>query len=631
MKESITRRLPVGAEVVPGRGVHFRLWAPVRKAVEVVFDGGSGVPLTPEPGGYFSAIVPDAVDGTRYHFRLDGGERLLPDPASRFQPEGPHGPSQVVDPSRFAWTDHDWKGVPDTGNVFYELHVGTFTKEGTWAAAAERLPELADLGITAVEMMPVADFPGHFGWGYDGVCLFAPTRLYGTPDDLRRFVDRAHALGLGVILDVVYNHFGPDANYIREFAPQFLSTVHKTEWGEPFNFDGPGGGPVREFFVANAGYWVSEFHVDGLRLDATQAIFDDSPEYVVTAIARRVREAAGGRQTFVMAENEPQDANLVRPVEKGGSGLNAIWNDDLHHSARVALTGKNEGYFTDYLGTPQELVSAAKWGFLYQGQQYRWHRRRRGRPAFDIPRHRFVTFIENHDQIANNGRGLRVNRLTSPAKLRAMTAYLLLGPGTPMLFQGQEYASPKPFLYFADHNPELAKLVHEGRRNELKRFRSQSAPDVLELVADPADAATFEKCKLDPADRAARGEWLSLHRDLFALRKSDPAFRPGVTLDGAVIGDDAFVLRFFVPDDHDRLLVVNLGRDLHLDPAPEPLLAPPEHGLVWEAVWSSENPRYGGNGTAPLDAEDSWRVPGEAAVLLAPAPYTPKPSDPPRT
>jgi maltooligosyltrehalose trehalohydrolase len=377
----IRRRLPVGAEVVPGRGVHFRVWAPIRKAVEVVLGDGRTFPLAAEPGGYFSGLVEGIGDGARYRLRLDGGDFLYPDPAARFSPEGPHGPSQVIDPTRFRWTDHDWKGVPETGQVLYEMHVGTFTPEGTWAAAAERLPELADLGITAIEMMPVAEFPGKFGWGYDGVQVFAPTRLYGTPDDLRAFVDRAHALGLGVILDVVYNHFGPDGNYIRAFAPQFLSERHKTEWGEPFNFDGPDAGPVREFFVSNAGYWIDEFHLDGLRLDATQAIFDDSPEYVVTAIARRVREAARGRSTFVMAENEPQDANLVRPAEAGGSGLNAIWNDDLHHAARVALTGKNEGYFTDYLGTPQELISAAKWGFLYQGQQYRWHRRRRGKPS----------------------------------------------------------------------------------------------------------------------------------------------------------------------------------------------------------------------------------------------------------
>src|SRR5207248_5470376 len=273
-------------------------------------------PLAAESGGYFSGLIDGVGEGARYRLRLDG-ERVVPDLASRFQPEGPHGPSQVVDPSTFHWTDDRWKGVPDAGNVLYEMHVGTFTPEGTWDAAARRLPELVELGITAVEVMPVAEFPGRFGWGYDGVQLFAPTRLYGTPDDMRRFVDRAHELGLGVILDVVYNHFGPDGNYVREFAPQFLSERHKTEWGEPFNFDGPDSGPVREFFVANAGYWISEFHLDGLRLDATQAIYDDSPEYVVTAIARRVREAAGGRSTFVMAENEPQDADLVRPVEEG--------------------------------------------------------------------------------------------------------------------------------------------------------------------------------------------------------------------------------------------------------------------------------------------------------------------------
>ena len=616
-----SRRLPAGAEVVPGRGAHFRVWAPIRKRVEVAVEGGPTVPLAAEAGGYFSGLVEGIAAGARYKYKLDGGDSF-PDLASRFQPEGPHGPSQVIDPTAFRWTDQRWPGLVDTGNVFYELHVGTFTPEGTFAAAAAKLPELADLGITAVEVMPVAEFPGRFGWGYDGVQLFAPTRLYGTPDDFRAFVNTAHGLGLGVLLDVVYNHFGPDGNYVDAYAPQFHSKSHKTDWGEPFNFDGENSGPVREFFVSNAGYWVDEFHLDGLRLDAVQAIFDDSPESVVTAIARRAREAAGHRSVFVMAENEPQDSRLVRPVAKGGSGLDALWNDDLHHACRVALTGKNEGYFTDYLGSPQELVSAAKYGFLYQGQQYRWHRKRRGRPALDVPRHRFVTFIENHDQVANSGRGLRVHQLTSPSKWRAVTAYLLLGPGTPMLFQGQEYASSKPFLYFADHSDGLARLVHEGRRNELRRFRSQSAPEVLDLVANPADVETFHRCKLDPAERAGgrHAEALALHTDLIALRKSDPAFKAGVPLDGAVVGPAAFVLRYFVPGDHDRLLVVNLGRDLRLEPAPEPLLAPPAVGGSWAVKWSSEDPRYGGHGTAPLDTDEAWLIPGEAAVLLVPSP-----------
>jgi maltooligosyltrehalose trehalohydrolase len=608
------RRYPVGAEVTPA-GTHFRVWAPIRSKVEVVVEGGPMIALRAEGGGYFAGLAPSIGDGARYRFRLDGGP-VLADPASRFQPEGPHGPSQVVDPHRFDWTDARWPGVPQRGQVLYEMHIGTFTREGTWAAAAARLPELAALGVTAVEVMPVADFPGKFGWGYDGTCLYAPTRLYGTPDDFRRFVDAAHAAGVGVILDVVYNHFGPDGNYIREYAPQFLSTIHTTEWGEPFNFDGPDAGPVREFFVANAGYWIDEYHVDGLRLDATQAIYDDSKDHIVAAIGREVRKAARGRATFVMAENEPQDANIVRPPGAGGYGLDAVWNDDLHHAARVALTGKNEGYFMDYLGTAQEFVSAAKWGFLYQGQQYRFHNRRRGRPALDVPRHQFVAFLENHDQVANSGRGLRVHQVTSPARFRAMTAYLLLIPATPMLFQGQEYASTRPFLYFADHNAELAALVHNGRRDAMRLFRSQSGPEGMALVPDPADPATFERCKLDRAERDARPEWVALHADLLALRRTDPAFASS-NLDGAVLGPSAFVLRFFAGDAGDRLLVVNLGRDLHLDPAPEPLLAPPAVGTRWHVAWSSEHPKYGGLGTAPLDTDDNWRIPGEAAVVLA--------------
>ncbi|MDY3562363.1 malto-oligosyltrehalose trehalohydrolase [Gemmata sp. JC673] len=620
MASDYVRRFPVGAELTTD-GTHFRVWAPIRSRVEVVPEAGPPIELAREPDGYFSGFAAGIGDGARYRLQLDGGSSLFPDPASRFQPSGPHGPSQVVDHTRFEWTDAGWPGITDEGQVLYELHIGTFTPEGTFAAAAARLPQLAELGVTAVEVMPVADFPGHFGWGYDGTCLFAPTRLYGAPDDFRRFVAAAHALGLGVILDVVYNHFGPDGNYIREFAPQFLSTIHKTEWGEPFNFDGPDSGPVREFFIANAAYWVEEFHIDGLRLDATQAIYDDSPTHVLTEIARRARAAAGRRTIYVMGENEPQDANLVRPPENGGCGLDAIWNDDLHHAARVALSGKNEGYFMDYSGTPQELVSAAKYGFLYQGQQYRWHNRRRGRPAFDIPRHRFVAFLENHDQVANSGRGHRVNQLTSPARFRALTAYLLLIPATPMLFQGQEYASTRPFLYFADHHPELAALVFNGRREAMRRFRSQAGPDGMSLIPDPADPKTFERSKLDPAERDSRPEWLALHTDLLKLRKTDPAFRSAV-VDGAVLSASAFVLRFFVPAGGDRLLVVNLGRDLHLDPAPEPLLAPPDVDAHWHPIWSSEAPKYGGQGTAPLDTDDNWQIPGEAAVVLAARPLT---------
>ncbi len=312
-----------------------------------------------------------------------------------------------------------------------------------------------------------------------------------------------------MILDVVYNHFGPDGNYIREFAPQFLSTIHKTEWGDPFNFDGPDSGPVREFFIANAAYWIDEYHIDGLRLDATQAIFDDSPNHIVAELTDRARAAAKERSDLRHGRERVAGRQLRSGRgRRAGAGWTRVWNDDLHHAARVALTGKNEGYFTDYSGNPQEFVSAAKWGFLYQGQQYRWHNRRRGRPAFDIAAHRFVAFLENHDQIANSGRGYRVNQMTSPSRFRAMTAYLLLIPATPMLFQGQEYASTSPFLYFADHSPDLSALVFKGRREAMQRFRSQSSPEGMALVPDPSDPQTFERSKLDYAERASRPEWL---------------------------------------------------------------------------------------------------------------------------
>ena len=412
------RRYPIGAEAIPN-GTHFRVWAPIRQRVAVVIEGGPEVELTAEPDGYFSGLIEGVFEPARYRYRLDDSPALYPDPASRFQPDGPHGPSQIVDTSAFVWTDVGWHGVPAEGQVLYEMHVGTFTPEGTWSAAVARLPELAELGITAIEVMPIGDFPGRFGWGYDGTCLFAPTRLYGTPEDFRRFVSAAHSAGLGVILDVVYTHFGPDGNFMRQFAPQFFSPRHTTPWGEAFNFDGADAGPVRDFFIANAAYWIDEFHVDGLRFDATHAIFDESSEHILSAIASRVREAARGRATFLMGENETQDTSLVRERERGGNGLEGVWNDDLHHAARVALTGKCEGYFVDYRGTPQEFISAAKWGFLYQGQYDRWHKKRRGRPAFDISRSRFVAFLENHNQIANTGRGLRLHQITNPARLRA--------------------------------------------------------------------------------------------------------------------------------------------------------------------------------------------------------------------
>jgi maltooligosyltrehalose trehalohydrolase len=622
------RRLPVGAEVLPQGGVHFRVWVSRCQQVTVVIETGleSGaaeltVALMPERNGYFSGLVASAGAGMLYRYRVEDSVTLYPDPASRFQPNGPHGPSQIIDPEAFHWTDETWPGVHLEGQVIYEMHLGTFTREGTWAAASRELLELADAGITLIEVMPIADFVGRYGWGYDGVDLFAPSHLYGTPDDCRRFVDHAHTLGLGVILDVVYNHVGPDGNYLAHFSPDYFTDRYTTDWGKAINFDGEHSGPVREFFVANAGYWIDEFHFDGLRLDATQEIYDRSSVHILAAIAQQVRHSARGRSTILVAENEPQHTKLVRSPAQGGYGLDALWNDDFHHSAMVGLTGHNEAYYTDYSGAPQELISALKWGYLYQGQWYRWQKQRRGTPTFGLKPSTFVTFIQNHDQIANSSGGLRCHQLTSPGRYRAMTALMLLGPGTPMLFQGQEFAASSPFLFFADHNDELSALVRRGRAEFLSQFPSIACPEIHSRLPDPSDLRTFERSKLDLSERHRHTEAYTLHRDLLRLRRQDPVLhsqRPG-GVDGAVLSSAAFVLRFFAENGHDRLLLVNLGRDLHVDPAPEPLLAPPEH-MRWKTLWSSEDPRYGGSGTPPLESEDNWHIPGEAAVVLTPTP-----------
>jgi len=619
------RRMPIGAEVLPEGGVHFRVWAPKCESVsaqlsrDAKFSATSTqlVGLSREEGGYFSGLVADAAPGMFYRFKLPGG--AFPDPASRFQPEGPHGPSQIVDAGTFRWTDEAWRGVSRQGQVIYELHIGTFTSEGTWPAAQGQLPELARMGVTLVEVMPVADFPGRFGWGYDGVNMFAPTRLYGKPDEFRAFVDRAHGLGLGVILDVVYNHFGPDGNYLKQFSDDYTHGEKKTEWGEGLNFDGENSGPVREFFLANAVYWIDEFHLDGLRLDATHQMHDESEEHILAALDRETRAAARGRGIYLVAENESQEARLARSREQGGCGLDAIWNDDFHHSATVALTGRNEAYYSDYRGAPQEFISAAKRGFLYQGQWYSWQKKRRGKPAFDLSPEQFVLFLENHDQVANSLRGLRMWQSSAPGRYRAMTALLLLGPGTPLLFQGQEFAASAPFLYFADHQSELAQAVAAGRREFLKQFPCLGDARCDSLIANPAAAETFTQCKLDFAERQKHRHTYDLHRDLLRLRREEPVLaRPRKGgMDGAVIGPEAFVLRFFGDDGDDRLLLVNLGTDLRLSTAPEPLLASVE-GCAWMVKWSSEDPRYGGSGMPPLESEGVWRLPGNAAIWLTP-------------
>lgn len=609
----LRRRFHVGAELQPGGGVHFRVWAPRARSVMLHLDGTEHA-LEAEPDGHHSLHVPSARAGAHYGYRLNDDARILPDPASRFQPDGPGGLSLVVDPAAYRWRDAGWPGMALDGQVITEIHVGTFTPEGTYAAAAEKLPLLAEIGISLIEVMPVAEFPGRFGWGYDGVLPFAPTRLYGTPDDLRAFIDRAHGLGIGVILDVVYNHFGPADNHLLDFSKDYVTDRYDNEWGDAINFDGPSARPVRDFVCDNAAYWVSEFRFDGLRLDATQQIFDSSEDHILAELTRRAREAAGERRIVLVAECETQDARLVRAPAAGGYGLDAIWNEDFQHSARVALTGHAEAYYSDYAGNARELLACARHGFLYQGQRSNWQRKRRGSPSLDLNPGQRIFFLENHDQVANSACGKRLAMLTDRGRLRAATALLLLLPGVPMLFQGQEFASSRPFLYFADHQAGLAEAVAKGRREFLEQFPSLAAAD-LDLPHDPG---TPEKCVLDWGERDGNLWAVRLHKDLIALKRGDAVLAaPERGVDGAVLADQAFLLRFFGADRGDRLLLVNLGRDLSLDIVPEPLLAPPA-GAAWRMLWSSEHARYGGDGAREAEAADgSWYLQGHAAALLA--------------
>jgi maltooligosyltrehalose trehalohydrolase len=591
LRHALKRRLPVGAEVA-AEGVDFRVWAPRRSRVEVVLDGGVVETLEPEPGGYFRGLIENAGAGSRYRFRLDGGV-TVPDPASRFQPDGPHGPSEVIDPATFEWSDAGWRGALMTNAIMYELHVGTFTPEGTWRAAAEALPQLADLGISILEIMPVADFPGRFGWGYDGVNLFAPTRLYGRPDDFRAFVDRAHQLGLAVILDVVYNHLGPSGNYLREFSSDYFTDRYITPWGESLNYDGDGSEAVRELLVSNAEHWITEYHLDGLRLDATHAVNDASPRHILADVATRVRAVAPGRHTIGVAEDELQRTYVLAPVDQGGWGMDAIWHDDLHHSARIAATGRREGYFARCTGRADELAALAV-RFPMHGSL--------GQAAY-------INFLQNHDQVSVAPGGRRLHQLTSPGRWRALTSLLLLGPGTPMLFAGDEFAASAPFVFFADHEPGLADLVREGRARFLTQFASLADPAAQAALADPGDPATFEMCRLDPQERSGHGPAMRLHRDLIALRRAGAALNGGKRARAEALTGQAFLVRA-----GNTLLVVNLGGDLELDPGASRLLATPGNA-GWNLEWSSDDVAYGGPGV-PDAARVGTLAPGESALLL---------------
>lgn len=522
-----SHEMPFGAALREDGATRFRLWAPGARRVDLALAhdrARAEVAMAPLEGGWYETVAPATPAGTRYAFRIDGGI-AVPDPASRFNPEDVHAPSMVVDPLAFEWRDADWRGRPWEEAVFYELHVGTFTPAGTFAAAIERLDALVDLGVTAIELMPVADFPGRRNWGYDGVLPFAPDASYGTPEDLKGLVDAAHARGLMLLLDVVYNHFGPEGNYLHLYAPQFFNPAHVTPWGAAINFDGEQARTVREFFVHNALYWLEEYRFDGLRLDAVHAIADDSTPDIVSEIVGAVCAGPGrDRHVHLVLEN---DGNHARYLARGADGRPALataqWNDDVHHAAHVLLTGEIDGYYADYADRPLWYFGRClAEGFGYQGEvsPYRGGRAR-GEPSTALPAGAFVNFLQTHDQVGNRALGERIGALARPEALDAATACILLAPAPPLLFMGEEFGASAPFLFFCDFGPDLAAAVAAGRRAEFGRFARFRDPAARDAIPDPNDPATFERSKLAWEERAQgpHGERLALCRKLLALRR----------------------------------------------------------------------------------------------------------------
>ena len=521
--------MPFGARLRPGGGAHFRLWAPGAARVDLRLGAADAIeaPMRAAADGWFELEVAPAAAQTRYAFRIDGG-LVVPDPASRCNPDDVHAASALVDPLAFDWPDDAWRGRPWHEAVIYEAHVGCFTRAGTFAAAIERLDDLAALGITALELMPVADFPGRRGWGYDGVLPFAPEASYGTPEDLKRLVAAAHARGLMVLLDVVYNHFGPDGNYLHAYAPPFFNPDVPTPWGAAINLDGAASRTVRDFFIHNALYWIEEFHLDGLRLDAVHAMHDRSTPHFVDELAQALRAGPGSeRHVHLVLENDANDASRLAGAAAIGARADAQWNDDVHHALHVLVTGETDGYYADYAAEPLRLFGRAlAEGFAWQGEPspYR-HGRPRGTPSAGLSPLAFVNATQTHDQVGNRAFGERIATLAAALgredALRALVACVLLAPSPPLLFMGEEYAASTPFLYFCDFAGELARAVTEGRRDEFGRFARFADPVVRSRITDPNDPATFERSKLDWAERTtgAHAPWLALYTELLSLRR----------------------------------------------------------------------------------------------------------------
>ena len=519
--------MPFGAELSADGSTRFRLWASGARRVDLDLSLGNvrgELPMTALDGGWFETRVANAPAGARYGFRIDGGITVA-DPASRCNPDDVHAASMVIDPCAFDWSDAKWAGRPWEEAIIYELHVGTFTLAGTFTAAVERLDYLADLGVTAIELMPLADFPGRCNWGYDGVLPFAPDAAYGTPADLKRLIDAAHARRISVFLDVVYNHFGPEGNYLHSYAPFFFNHERRTPWGDAINFDGEGSRTVRDFFIHNALYWLEEYSFDGLRLDAVDHIVDDSAPNLVAELAAAVREGPGAaRHVHLVLENDRNEAHyLGRDAQHRPLHATAQWNDDLHHASHVFLTGEVDGYYADYADEPlRHFGRSLAEGFAYQGEWSRYRGVARGEPSLHLPPAAFVSFLQTHDQVGNRAFGERIGQLVEPRALRAAIACMLLAPSPPLLFMGEEFGASTPFLFFCDFTPELAAAVTCGRRREFQRFARFANPATLAEIPDPNLPATFEKCKLDWGEirQAPHDECHAFWRNCLRLRST---------------------------------------------------------------------------------------------------------------
>jgi maltooligosyltrehalose trehalohydrolase len=588
-----------GARTLPDGSTHFSVWAPAAERVDLAVDtsGGSTLhPMEPGGGGVWRLMLPDCPEGTDYSYRLNGS-RPRPDPVSRLQPHGVHGPSRVVDPSSYIWRDEDWRGVELLDVVLYELHVGTFTPDATFEGVARRLDYLAELGVTAIELMPVAAFAGRRNWGYDGVHPYAPHAAYGGPADLRRLVDAAHARGLAVFLDVVYNHLGPEGNYLGEFGPYFTDR-YGTPWGFAINFDGPESDEVRRYFIDNALYWVTEYHIDGLRLDAVQTIFDFGARHILEELAVAVHRQAStlGRRVLVIAESDLNDPRLVRPRELGGYALDAMWNDDFHHAIHAALTGERDGYYMDF-GQRVDVAKSFRDAFVLDGRYSEYRRRRHGAPADNLPGERFVVFIQNHDQVGNRARGERLDELVTFPERKLAAALLLLSPYVPLLFMGEEYGERAPFLYFVDHgDAELLEAVRRGRAREFERF------DWHGSIANPGAQETFNRSVLDmrQASTSPHAELLRLYRDLLSMRRAHPALRPGRATVRVQADEPVDWMAAGFEHLEERLMAVfNLvGREVYLEI---------ELGAGrWSRLLATGEGSYGGGGTrAPAELRSS--------------------------